>query len=54
MQLFHIVIAGEATRLYTIIKFHQSVHLKWVNFTVCRLHLLQKFSDSQGLSEPNF
>lgn len=34
MQLFYIVIVVEGTWLYTIMKIHQTVHLKRVNFSM--------------------
>lgn len=39
MKTFCILIVVVGTQiLYTSVKIHQTIHLKWVNFIVCKLY----------------
>lgn len=38
MEIFYVMILVVVIQLYTFIKTHQTVHLKRINLTICKLY----------------
>jgi hypothetical protein len=43
VEIFYVLICLVVTQMYTLIRSHQDIHLRWVHFIVYKLNLNKKF-----------
>lgn len=48
MENFSILLWELDTWMYTNVKIHQGVHLRFVSFTICKLHVNKKVKNAAG------